>query len=415
MKEDIRKIGIGFITGRKSFRHVLATYLNSWGDKILSVRDSVELSLFVAYDLEYNNTQDKDYTDISIELSEMLSSIHFINRATIQAESLALRKEGILSEHEAALFFEKGYAGKRNAILYSAAKQGMDAIMFLDDDEYPLAVQKENGAESWTGQEILSTHLASIDQAHITCGHHCGYISTIPSIGFDESLPEQDFRVFIEALSNDVVNWEDLRTLMQTGGITYADPEVLSGPAVEVPQSGNTKFITGSNLCINLQDLGALNPFYNPPSARGEDTFLSTCLADNTVLRVPCYTFHDGFSAYASLLKGVLPQRLHPITAGSKKVNARFYAACLGWVRYKPLLLYITQRDGYEESVASMKRGLEKTLPLLCRYFDNPKFMKIADELDKYSGNVEKHYRDFETTKVAWQKLVSYLGGRRGC
>lgn len=413
MKEEIRKIGIGFITGRKSFRHVLATYLNSWGDKVLSVRGSVELNLFVAYDLEYNNTQVKDYTDINIELSEMLSSIHFINRASIQAEALVLHKEGVLSEREATLFFEKGYAGKRNAILYSAAKQGMDAIMFLDDDEYPLAVQRQNGAESWTGQEILSTHLASIDDAHITCGHHCGYISTIPNMIFDESFPELDFRIFIEAISNDIVNWEDLRTLMQTGGISYADSAVLSGPPTEVQQVGNTKFITGSNLCINLRDLSALNPFYNPPLARGEDTFLSTCLVDNTVLRVPCYTFHDGFSVYSSLLKGVLPQHLRPITAGSKKVNARFYSACLGWIRYKPLLLYITQRDGYEAALASMREGLARTLPLLCEYFDNPKFMKIADELEKYSQNVEKHYQDFETTKAVWQKIVVYLHKNR--
>lgn len=413
MKKEIRKVGIGFITGRKSFRHVLTTFLNSWGDKVLSANNPIELSLFVAYDLEYNNTQEKDYTDIHIDLREMLSSIHFINRASIQAESLALSKEGVLSEHEASLFFEKGYAGKRNAILYSAAKLGMDAIMFLDDDEYPLAVQKEDGSESWTGQEILSTHLASIEQAHITCGHHCGYISTIPSMSFNASLSEEDFRIFIEAISNDVVNWDNLRTLMQSGGITYADAEVLANPPVEVPQVRSTKFITGSNLCINLQDLHVLSPFYNPPSARGEDTFLSTCLERNTVLRVPCYTFHDGFSAYTSLLKGVLPQRLRPISAGSKRVNARFYAACLGWVRYKPLLLYITQRDTYEASIASMRRGFEKTLPLLSRYFDNPKFLKISDELDKYSQNVVKHHQSFETVKTVWLKLVAYLCGNK--
>ena len=319
MEKKKRKVGIGFITGRKSFRQVLTTYLNSWGNMVLTAGDVVELNLFVAYDLEYNNTQRKDYTNINIELEEMLSSIHFIDRATLQEEALFLRKEGILTGEEATLLFEKGYAGKRNAILYAAAKAGMDALLFLDDDEYPLAVQNTKGVESWTGQQILSTHLAYIDKADITCGHHCGYISTIPQFTFNDILKEEDFRLFIEAISNDIVGWARMKSLMESGGISYADPEVLTGGAVESMQAGNTKFITGSNLCVNLTNLEKLNPFYNPPGARGEDTFLSTCLLNNTVLRVPCYTFHDGFSVYTSMLKGVLPQKLKHISPSAKK------------------------------------------------------------------------------------------------
>lgn len=409
MKKKMRKIGIGFITGRKSFRQVLTTYLNCWGDAVLSANQNVELSLFVAYDLEYNNTERKDYTNINVDLREMLSGIYFIDRATIQTEALFLRKKGVLTDEEASLLFEKGYAGKRNAILYSAAAKGMDAILFLDDDEYPLAVQKFDGIESWTGQQILSTHLKYIDQADITCGHHCGYISTVPNLRFDDRLSEKDFHVFIEAISNDIITWDSLRFLMQRGSISYADAQVLSGPATESLQAGGTKFITGSNLCINLRNLGALSPFYNPPAARGEDTFLSTCLQNNTVLRVPCYTFHDGFSVYTSLLQGVLPQTLRHISADSKKVVARFYAACIGWVRYKPLLTYITQRETYEATILDMKEGLERTLPMLSRYFDNSKFMKIADELRKYDRDVEKHFQAFETTKDAWRKIVAYL------
>lgn len=409
MKQKIRKIGIGFITGRKSFRQVLATYLNSWGDKVLAASGTVELSLFVAYDLEYNNTRRQDYTDINAELRELLSGIYFIDRTTVQAQALSLQQAGVLTKGEAALLFEKGYAGKRNAILYNAAEQGMDAILFLDDDEYPLAVQQTGGSESWTGQQILSTHLAHIGKAHITCGHHCGYVSTIPNLTFNDVLSEENFRIFIEAISNDIINWGSLKALMQRGGISYADPAVLAGPAVESPQKGNTKFITGSNLCINLQDLSALSPFYNPPAARGEDTFLSTCLAHNTVLRVPCYTFHDGYSVYTTLLKGVLPVKLRHISASSKKVAARFYSACVGWVRYKPLLLYITRRDEYTQTIAAMKQGLQKTLPPLAQYFDNPKFLKIAGELEKYDAAVETHHRAFTTTKEAWQKLASHL------
>jgi hypothetical protein len=410
MNQLTRKVGIGFITGRKSFRDVLATYLKCWGDRIIPVGEPVELSLFVAYDLEYKNTERKDYTNINIELREMLSEIIFIDHTTIKAEARELKSKGILTKKETDLLFEKGYAGKRNAILYSAAKQGMDAILFLDDDEYPLAVQQSSGgSESWIGQQILSTHLASIDDADITCGHHCGYVSPIPNMKFDNKMSQDDFRTFIEAISNDIITWDSIEALMKNGSIAYAEPKILDGSASEVLQSGNTKFITGSNLCINLRNLKGLSAFYNPPSARGEDTFLSTCLLDSTVLRVPCYTFHDGFSQYTSLLQGVLPERLKHISFSSKKIIARFYSACIGWVRYKPLLLYITHKDDYQTAIEAMRANLNETLPKLCNYFNDEKFMRILPELDKYDINVKKHFAEFNETQAAWKKLASFL------
>jgi hypothetical protein len=339
----------------------------------------------------------------------MLADIVFIDRASIQTEAFFLRENGILTQKECDLFFEKGYAGKRNAILHAAAKRGMDAILFLDDDEYPLAVRRTGGNESWIGQQILSTHLGFIDEATITCGHHCGYISPIPNITFDPRLSEVDFRMFIEAISNDIISWERVKSLMENGSITYATERILDGTAVETPLVGKTKFITGSNLCINLTNLSELSAFYNPPSARGEDTFLSTCLADCIVMRVPCYTFHDGFSVYTSLLHGVLPQKLEHIMGDSKKVATRFFSACIGWIRYKPLLLYITRRDEYKVQIAKMRENLIAVLPKLCDYFSNKKFMDILDELNKYDRQVEKHFAAFHTTQAAWKKLAAYL------
>jgi hypothetical protein len=196
---------------------------------------------------------------------------------------------------------------------------------------------------------------------------------------------------------------------MESGSVSYAASEVLEAPAVEVMQQGNTKFISGSNLCINLRDLGRLSVFYNPPAARGEDTFLSTRLLYSTVLSVPCYTFHDGFALYTTLLQGVLPETLEHISAKSKKIVTRFYSACIGWIRYKPLFLFITRRDEYEEVIGRIRTDLAATLPKLCDYFGEPKFMKILDELDKYDRAVSKHFDEFNATQAAWKKLADYL------
>jgi len=318
--------------------------------------------------------------------------------------------ENVLDLKEAQLIFGKGYAAKRNAVLYNAIKYNMDYLIFLDDDEYPMAVNNKHKTLGWEGQHVLLSHLENIASADITYGHHCGYISPIPYMDFNDTMTEVDFKSFIEAISNDILNWDTLQSVMTNGGVTYADVDILSSDdALEVEETNHCKFISGSNLCINLTDCQRVFPFYNPPGARGEDTFLSTCLSERTVLRVPCYTFHDGFSAYNDLLHGVLPIKLKFIKADTEKIATRFYKACLGWIRYKPLLLYITQPNRYDKLIAKMRSQLKETLPKVCGFFGQPKFVKLIDELDKYDRNVKKHYREFMETKRIWEKIMEHF------
>ncbi|PKM93368.1 MAG: hypothetical protein CVU84_16245 [Firmicutes bacterium HGW-Firmicutes-1] len=409
-KQKYIKVGIGFSTGRKSFQKVLRTYMHSWKESGLVENEKISLNLFVAYDLNYNKTKRADYTNIHPELVEQIDSSKFIGIEAIQEEIEYLVNEGIISSNEATLIFGKGYAGKRNAVLYNAIKNNMDYLIFLDDDEYPLAVTNTRNTAIWGGQQVLTNHLKHIAGADITHGHHCGYISPIPSLEFNDIMTETDFRIFIEAISNDIVNWDTLKTNMKNGGVTYADISILtSDEATEVQETNHAKFISGANLCINLVDSQRVFPFYNPPSARGEDTFLSTCLSDRKVLRVPCYAFHDGFSTYNHLLEGVLPIRLKPIIADNEKIITRFYKACIGWIRYKPLLLYITQPDCYEERIDEMREQLKVTLPKICAYFKQPNFMNVLTELEKYNRNVKNHYNKFQETQRVWSKIMTHF------
>jgi len=200
---------------------------------------------------------------------------------------------------------------------------------------------------------------------------------------------------------------------MNNGGVTYADTKILvSDAAEEVPEVNHTKFISGANLCINLTKPDRVSPFYNPPGARGEDTFLSTCLSQRKVLRVPCYAFHDGFSTYNHLMYGVLPTKLKYIQADSEQIITRFYRACIGWIRYKPLLLYITQRENYEDKIKEMRDKLAATLPKICAYFGREDFMIVSKELDRYDKNVKKHYEQFLETQQIWTKINTFLAER---
>lgn len=409
-KQAAIHVGIGFATGRRSFLKVLKTYIYNWKESGMTDAHRVHLHVFIAYDLKYNNAKPADFTNISNKLAAMVTSIEFIDAQYIQAQIDELLKQNVVDEQEAKQFFSSGYAAMRNAVLYAAVKRHIDYLLFLDDDEYPLAVTKTGSAAIWSGQHLLADHLYAIPNADITNGLHCGYISPIPSIQFDDRLTETDFRMFIEAISNDIINWEKISRVMRQGGVTYADTSILKNKTVtEVPEINRCKFISGSNLCINLTNASRVFPFYNPPGARGEDTFLSTCLTDRKVLRLPSYAFHNGFSTYNYLLSGVLPTELVPITAASPTIVERFFRACVGWVRYKPLLLYITRRSEYNDLILEMRRNLNQVLPKIAAYFHVRKFTKIMDELDEYDQKVKLHYEQFMNNQTIWQRIVTYL------
>src|SRR5690606_801947 len=137
------------------------------------------------------------------------------------------------------------------------------------------------------------------------------------------------------------------------------------------------KFISGANLCFNLKSAAMLPPFYNPPGARGEDTFMSTALSQLKVLKVPCYTFHDGFLMYKHILHGVIPTSLDGIDDTTSANQKRFINACVGWIRYKPLLVYITDPDGFEKSMLEIRTKLTSVIPILNQYFATTDFNKV--------------------------------------
>lgn len=407
------RVGIGFATGRKSFQKALRTNIHNWKESGLVDNDQISLNLFVAYDLKYNKTIVSDYTNVPTELADQLDSSTFIGSVSIREEIDYLAREMGIDHNEANKIFGTGYAAKRNALMYFAIKNKIDYLVFIDDDEYPMAVTKKHKTALWGGQDILSNHIKNITQADITHGHHCGYVSPVPFVEFNDTMKEDDFRTFIEAISNEIINWETLKSIMENGGATYADVDILtSDKATEVEEINHAKFISGANLCINLRNPQRVFPFYNPPGARGEDTFLSTCLSDRRVLRVPCYAFHDGFSTYKDLLEGALPIRLKFIKADNEHVTTRFYKACIGWIRYKPLLLYITQPDYYEEKIKKIREQLYETLPKVCKYFNEPDFIHVAAEMERYHKNVRKHYAEFIETQRIWAKIMEHFAKR---
>jgi hypothetical protein len=405
------KMGLGFATGRSSFKKVLGAFVNTWYDsrEKLPPDWDVSLSLFVSYDLKYRDTVSTDFTNLSQNIVDAFDSIVFMSAEKTRS-SIMEPRYGSSLVGDVEDVFTSGYAGGRNAILYSAMKYGMDCLLFLDDDEYPVAVTRNRDSCLWSGQRVLLSHMENIVSADYTIGCHCGYISPIPQIDFSGSLEETDFKRFIEAISNDIINWDSIKSLMRTGGVTYASTDLLmNGRPEEVPEECGRKFISGSNLCVNLTRPERTLPFYNPPGARGEDTFLSTLLRDRKVLKIPCYTFHDGFSMYSHLLDGALPINLAPASGDSAAAETRFLSACMGWVRYKPLLIYITEPEQYDCEMSLIRSSLQDTLPVMADYFRDDRFGQILPEFERYSAGVSEHYSRFLSVQNSWQKILKTL------
>lgn len=403
------KIGVGFVTGRKGFKHLFQTYVNNWNEHGLVEDHSMSLRMFIAYDLSYFGTQASDYKRLDPELSGKLDGISWFGSTRIDDERRRLVREGVLDSAESEMLFGQGYGKKRNAVVWFAIRAGMDRLLFVDDDEYPMAVERGEPVH-WRGQSVLGAHLFASPDADITHGRHCGYISPIPKVKFDNTLTEDKFALLIRALSNDIVSWETIRTVViGDGGVTYADPAIVDGGLpMEVESVNGMKFISGANLCLNLNRGGADSPFFNPPGARGEDTFLSTCLEDKRVIRVPAYTFHDGFLRYQSLLHGVLPKRLEAVDAREPSVVKRFAKAAIGWVRYKPLLTYVTNRTAFESTIESMEDTFRRIGPDLRDYFKADEFTRLLPELKRFARKVPEHYELFEQTKDAWKKALPW-------
>ncbi|MEA4813748.1 MAG: hypothetical protein VB112_02405, partial [Oscillospiraceae bacterium] len=203
------RMGIGFATGRRNFRKVLSAYIHTWKatKNDLPAGVEVKLHLFVAYDVEYHNTMSTDYTNLPQEIVDAFESITFVGAKNALRSIEKLRNSSDYTQAELTSVFGAGYAGKRNAVLFAAIENQMDYFLFLDDDEYPMAVTKNHDTCLWSGQQVFISHLKEIGNADYTNGFHCGYISPIPQIKFNKVLDEENFKFFIEAISNDIINW----------------------------------------------------------------------------------------------------------------------------------------------------------------------------------------------------------------
>ncbi len=401
MNETI-EFGIGFVAGRPNVCKIINSYYKNMIEQLEKTGKNVNLTIFLLYDLNYQYTIRTDFYSIIPEAYKNIK-IKYITPENIEEEKKKLISRNGFSKEEVNLFLGNGHAKGRNTIMYYALKWKIDYLLFWDDDEYPVATIKEEDKLLWIPQDNLLKHLEHIGEADITIGYHCGYISPIPYVELGEEINEEDFKNYIEAISNELVSWESIKhKMIDNNGITYADKEIAEGKGLYELKE---KWVSGSTLCLNLRHLNKIPAFYNPPLARGEDTFFSILLQDAKILKIPVYHFHDGFLKYTGIIKGRYPKKLRKIKTEEENIESRFLKASKGWIKYKPLFMYIQDKENYKKNIKEAIEKLERSVPKINKLFESDNFTDLIKDLEEYDRNVVKHYKEYLKTNEFWNKL----------
>lgn len=408
MKKEIN-FGIGFITGRPNVCEIINHYYKYILEQVEELDTKVNFTFYILYDLNYMNTKAEDFYKIDPEVHEYITIKYLTPECVMQEKKTVMEKHN-LTQDEANLLIGTGYAKARNSILYQALTDHIDYLLFWDDDEYPLASIKDRANTRWLKQKNVLQHIKYIEDADITYGYRCGLMNPFPFVEYSDIITESVYRDFIKALENDVVSWNKAQYMLKNeSGIEYADEQIALGNSglEEVHDIGINSVAFGSGICLNLSHLDKIPAFYNPPEARGEDTFFSCTLAYNgaKVLKIPTYHFHDGFLKYKFLMDDKFPNKLRKITSKDDEIESRFLKTAIGWTRYKPLLYYIWDKNTYRETMDEAKQKFRENAAKVSTAFKNCDLTCLADILEKYDKNVEKHYKEYMDTNKIWDKI----------
>ena len=406
------RFGVGFVTGRPNVCKVINNTYEQLIDQFKNTNKKIKLTIFILFDLKYQYTTRLDFYGIIPAVYKDIK-IRYITPEDIEEEKKKLMARKNLSKSDVDLFLGHGHAKGRNTLMYYALKSNMDYLLFWDDDEYPVACIKDEETNEiiWKEQDNIASHLKYIDNADVTIGHHCGYISPIPYVELGEDVDQEKFGNYIEALGNEVISWDKIKEkFVKDNGITYASAKIANGEGkYEIESDGIGKWVAGSTLCLNLKHIEKIPAFYNPEGARGEDTFFSTRLNDSKVIKVPVYHFHDGFLKYSNITKKKYPKTLRKIKITEEQIFQRFLNASRGWMKYKPLFEYITNKNNYEEKMKETYTKLENGVPELNKLFGTTEFDALLEDLKEYNKNVKKHYNEYIKTNEIWNKIKNVI------
>ena len=86
-------------------------------------------------------------------------------------------------------------------------------------------------------------------------------------------------------------------------------------------------------------------------------------------------------------------------------LEQRFLKTTIGWIKYKPLYYFITDRGNYKKIINQAKKNLAKSVDKMSTAFETCDFSCLTRELDDYDKKVRKHYDEYVKATKIWDKF----------
>ena len=157
MEKEIN-FGIGFVTGRANVCNIINSYYEDILEQTRKYKQKINITIFILFDTIYQRTPRENFYNIQAKVYKNIR-IKYITPEDIKEEIKKLTVRNDMNEKDMEFFLGHGHAKGRNTIMYYAIKYKMDYLLFWDDDEYPIAVLKENGKNLWLKQDNIVKHI----------------------------------------------------------------------------------------------------------------------------------------------------------------------------------------------------------------------------------------------------------------
>lgn len=364
-----------------------------------------ELALYLSFDAEFVQTDVPFLKGASIRQLPF-SRVRRIGCSDRDELVTSVVKSGAASSLEATLLFRRRpYTFQLNTAIAFAILDGNEVAIFFDDDQgFAVPVTRADGSFEWRYMDIIGEHLrALLGSATVTTGPVAGCVSPIP-----ERLVDLIGSDAVRDLGNLYSGGHEFLTARHFEGTGYRS---LRDPAFTVPSDeirGETDktWISPANMGLSLRR--EFPPFFNPPGARGEDAFFFLGLTRTEVVtRIGAGVFHDPFLRYPGIYSNDFPRHFVQIAASSREI-ARFAAACVGWLRYMPLYMRVSQPDwGTCARRVDAKQRMALSLgELLATTLEDNTFHLMPRALRYHFGRAERDYRHWCVAVKAWRENI---------
>jgi hypothetical protein len=293
------------------------------------------------------------------------------------------------------------YGAYRTAAVIKAALEGIDHLLFFDDDIFPkVLLSMDKGNPEWEEIDFVGSHLATLSKPEVvaTTSDYSGYY-IIPPMSF------QGLRDLLNGLGKEhaiefIENCESHNCLL----LGSASPKYTF----------ETNKLLGGNLGLDLNNLQSLVPFFSMTYefndhcylGRGEDTLLghSISLTGSIAMDIDLRVYHNTYGDFP---------RLPDI--GEALVVSRLYWACMGWIGRNPFLTWYKSKhfsgeESFDEKIARQHEGLKVGGELAARHLGDERFATLPDAFEASLNELPTTIRQYEQLLQGWSNLVRIMG-----